>query len=926
MRVDVDVSFSHLNRWILNIFTPYLNKLFMADKVKNIFCSMSVLENEADVENFFIMKFFKALGYEDKHIKPKHSLQKLSAKKLNSRRAEKFRPDFAICVNGNIRMIVEAKATSEDLDNYVLQARDYCTTLNGEYENSKPVRYFVLSNAKKTRLYQYDLNKPLLELNFEDFKENNTKYKDIVNLLNIESLSSNIELPKESDFLTLKKAPLKEVNDAFAWCHQFIYKNDNISQGAAFMEFVKIIALKLISDRKVKEKYPDEIDKDEFKIPLSDISFSRKHLADSERYTPNPLSSIWFKDFINQMEIEISEKKKKRIFEKNDEINLNPETINGVVSRLEHLFLFGIDADLNGRLFETFLSATMRGKDLGQYFTPRSVVKLGVGLADLQVNYQDISKSHTVYDGCCGTGGFLIDVFADMCNKIDRNSSLSKEVKNELKQYIAYNNIYGSDIGRDPNLSRIARLNMYLHGDGGSCIFNIDALDKELPNNKTDKPEVLVEKNQMREIYAKEEGFFDVVITNPPFAKKYSMSKTNNQDQYEISNAERILSQYSLKDFEISKSRTELRSNLMFMERYYDVLKKGGKLITVIDDGILNGKDYIWFRNWLREKFIISAVISLPGDAFQRSMARVKTSILILKKKHFESETQPNIFMYPCIYVGIDDPARSRTLPIDAYNKQKAQEEISEVVNLYNNFLNGMSIEKYTVAPDQILDRIDVKHCLMQVGSNIEKWVELGFSVFKISDALELKEFNEEEIIECSEHSSSETPLIVRYDGSAEAGTPIFPADTKHSKLYRVNEGDIVISNIAASYGSIAVVQAELEGCVVSSEYTVLTAKEGFNPKMLWAILRSPVVLSEILLVATGANRTRIKWDSLQSLVIPYPCDTVEQDFVDSLTELENLEKETVRLKDEKIKVTLDTLALKNEESEIILSAFKPPK
>jgi len=44
------------------------------------------------------------------------------------------------------------------------------------------------------------------------------------------------------------------------------------------------------------------------------------------------------------------------------------------VRRLEHTFLFGIDVDLNGRLFETFLSATMRGKDLGQFFTPRSIV------------------------------------------------------------------------------------------------------------------------------------------------------------------------------------------------------------------------------------------------------------------------------------------------------------------------------------------------------------------------------------------------------------------------------------------------------------------------------------------------------------------------------------------------------------------------
>ncbi len=872
------------------------------------------------------MKLLRELGFQDEQIKPKYSLEELSVKKLNSRRAIKYRPDYGIAVDRKIRMIVEVKSPAERVENHILQARDYCATINGEYETQKPIKYFILSNGYKTILYKYDLNTPVLELDFEDFTNENDKFLKLKELTSKKNLTNNDDILDNDNFLILKKAPLKDVNEAFSWCHQFIYKNDNISQGAAFMEFVKIVALKLLSDRNIRDKYPKEVEKDEFKISLTDVRFSRKLLAEQEKHTANPLSSIWFANFISEMEIEISTRKKKRIFEKNDQINLTPETINGVVSKLEHLFLFGIDADLNGRLFETFLSATMRGKDLGQYFTPRSIVKLGVGLADLKINYQDISKSDRVYDGCCGTGGFLIDVFADMWSKIDKNNSLSIEKKNELKQYIAYNNIFGSDIGRDPNLSRIARLNMYLHGDGGSCIFNIDALDKELPDHKTDKPELLAEKKQMRDIYAKKEGFFDVVITNPPFAKKYTIGKVKDQDQYEISNAARILSQYSLRTFDGGKVKSELRSNLMFMERYYDVLKKGGKLLTVIDDGILNGKDYYWFRDWLRQKFIINAVVSLPGDAFQRSMARVKTSILILTKKQTDSETQPNVFMYPCIYVGIDDPARSRTLPIDAYNKQKAQEEIACVIQEYNNFLEGKGDGKFIVDARKINDRLDVKHCLMAVGSNINRWKKLGFSVVKISDALEIKQFSDDELIECSEHSSSEVPLIVRYDGSAEAGTAIFPADTQHNKLYRVSEDDIVISNIAASYGSIAVVQSELSGCVVSSEYTILRTKLGFEPKMLWAILRSPVVLSEILLVATGANRTRIKWESMKSLSIPYPCREMEKDFVNSLMELEKLEKETIQLKNEKIKNALDTLALKNEESEVILSAFKPPK
>ena len=236
-------------------------------------------------------------------------------------------------------------------------------------KKNKPIKYFLLSNGNLTQLYKHDLNMPILTLNFSDFESDNNKFKKLKELLNVNELSKESDDSNEENSLQLKKAPLKDVNEAFAWCHQFMYKNDNISQGAAFMEFVKIVALKLLSDREIRDKFPSKVEEEQFNVPLADVKFSRKLLAEQERHTANPLSSIWFSDFISEMEIEISTKKKKRIFEKDDQINLTPETINGVVSKLEHLFLFGIDADLNGRLFETFLSATMRGKDLGQYFT-----------------------------------------------------------------------------------------------------------------------------------------------------------------------------------------------------------------------------------------------------------------------------------------------------------------------------------------------------------------------------------------------------------------------------------------------------------------------------------------------------------------------------------------------------------------------------
>jgi type I restriction enzyme M protein len=172
------------------------------------------------------------------------------------------------------------------------------------------------------------------------------------------------------------------VTAAFAFCHQHIYRKDDISQSAAFTEFVKLISLKLMSDRAIRDRHPEILKEDVIEVPVAEVDFSLHWIDQNERNANNPINDIQFRRFITTMETEIARGERKRIFEEHEQIGLKPETIRGVVKRLENIFLFGIDADLNGRLFETFLNATMRGKDLGQFFTPRS---LGVWSRDEMV-------------------------------------------------------------------------------------------------------------------------------------------------------------------------------------------------------------------------------------------------------------------------------------------------------------------------------------------------------------------------------------------------------------------------------------------------------------------------------------------------------------------------------------------------------------
>src|SRR5205085_845997 len=127
------------------------------------------------------------------------------------------------------------------------------------------------------------------------------------------------------------------------------------------------------------------------------------------------------------------------------------------------------------------------GEDLGQYFTPRSVVKLVTRLAAPTATRTRVDK---VIDACCGTGGFLMEVLTEMRNAVRNNPSLSESERERTLETICNQSIYGVDFRKDPPVARIARINMYLHGDGGSRIYHSDSLDKEMEFFKTQETEV----------------------------------------------------------------------------------------------------------------------------------------------------------------------------------------------------------------------------------------------------------------------------------------------------------------------------------------------------------------------------------------------------------------------------------------------------
>lgn len=160
-----------------------------------------------------------------------------------------------------------------------------------------------------------------------------------------------------------------------------------------------------------------------------------------------------------------------------------PETLERIVKKLSKLTLLDTDSDIKGDAFEYFLKNSISvGNDLGEYFTPRHIVKLMVDLVDPKYG-------ETVYDPACGTGGFLIQAFRHIKVKVSQTKEHMKVLKEDT--------IWGREL---TGTAKIAKMNMIIIGDGHTNIEQIDSLKMPV------------------------KGKFDVVLSNFPFSQTTDFS------------------------------------------------------------------------------------------------------------------------------------------------------------------------------------------------------------------------------------------------------------------------------------------------------------------------------------------------------------------------------------------------------------------
>ncbi len=703
-------------------------------------------------------------------------------------------------------------------------------------------------------------------------KKGNKKYEQLFSLIALESIKEQTGKNEIVVQNYLSKPSVEEVKNAFNKCHQIIWKKEKISPTDAFCEFSKIIFVKLNEDKRIRTI----IDKGQA-LKRNDFKFSADWLTERETEAENPLSTILFAELQKSLQEDIDKNNKKPIFVSDEGIDLKSPTIKEVVKVLQNYDLYTIDEDLNGRMFETFLNATIRGRELGQYFTPRKVVKYMTKLAELKIERigGEICVDSAL-DACCGSGGFLIDAMADLIEKVKSNPVL-KPYEDEAFEAIKRKSMLG--IEANPKISRIARMNTYVHGDGGSRVYCADSLDKSITIKAGTRPELKRELEELRQIIVADGQYFDVALTNPPFSMSYHSKEKDDRE---------ILEQYGSTDdtnnlsYEkgTKKVKASVKSNVLFLARYAGLLKPGGKLLIVLDNSVLNSYTHREYRDFIRLNYLIKAVFQLPTHTFVNQEAGGITSILYLEKRTSAQQGQPSVFARVIENVGHNTAGKEESTDdfervLEEYRRYEREGKLYlDGVKPINDYENDTL---FLISPEKLTDRIDVffhqpsYHKLLK--SLEEKDSQQKCVLKKLSDFTKV-ETMKEDVDDKNQYKYIEISAVDKergfiIEGEWDEGTR---SELANRAKLPINENDVLFSKPFRSLKKVAIVPKELDGQLASNGFYCIRPKDYAEACLLWAIIRSEIVQKQFFHLCSGYTQRELNEEYLKSyLLVPIP-------------------------------------------------------
>lgn len=503
------------------------------------------------------------------------------------------------------------------------------------------------------------------------------------------------------------------------------------------------------------------------------------------------------------------------IFDQNEKIEIKPEELSFIVSKLEDYSIINADRDVIGDAFEELIGTSFRGGE-GQFFTPRNVVQMMIDVLSPQ-------EGERIIDPACGSGGFLAYT---------------------LRYYISNNvkNFYLAGIDKDSFLSKIAKIYLSLLGDDEFDIFCENSLEVPEKWSSDTKKKIKL-------------GAFDIVLTNPPFGAKIPVIGKELLSQYQLGHKW----ENGNKWIQTNKLLDKQPPQVLFIERCLQLLREGGRLGIVLPEGIFgNPSDrYIW--EYISSVASITGVVSLSQETFQPS-THTKTSVLFLKKT---TEKPKSIFMAIANSVGHNKNGKPIYKIDKSENRKILDDDLPIIAKKFNSYKNNNKIVDdhlgFNISYDELNDHIFIpEYYNPEIIKEIETLKKSGkYSLLSIGDlidkeVLQVRRGNE---IGSQFYGTGEVPFVrtsdivnweIKVDPVKAVSEEVYNQykelqDIKENDILFVNDGTFLIGRTAM------VTKLDLKIIIQSHIRKIrVLDKEFIDPFYLFYLLNSKIVRKQI--------------------------------------------------------------------------------
>ncbi len=501
------------------------------------------------------------------------------------------------------------------------------------------------------------------------------------------------------------------------------------------------------------------------------------------------------------------------IFSQNDELQLDPVSIQFVDQELRDVDLISTQRDVFGDLFEVFVGTGIREEE-GQFFTPQNGVELLVSIVDPK-------PGEKIIDPAAGAGGFLSSSY----NYLLKQGADSKKINSSL---------FG--IEKDCYLAKLAATRLALRTLQESNVFCGDSLAWK---DQEDKPLPI-------------KGTFDIVLTNPPFGKNIVSVTKEIQKTYEFGydwKHDSSTNQYEKN----GKLLNNVPPQVLFVEKCISLLKEGGRLGIVVPESLITSKSYSHVVQYMRSKGKITAIMGMPEDFFKTSGkggTHTKACLMVFIKDSSARKKSDKLFMAEAKWCGHDSRGRkieNDDLPliIENYNKFKKGKEFIASHLGYSIDLDGieeniLSPRYYNPDVKNSLFSIEKTHDIIKFGDLVKDGVievKTGNEVGKMAYGTGTIPF-----VRTSDISSWEIKIDPKHGVSNEIYEQIAAKQNiKENDIFMVKDGTYLIGTcaIVSKYDTKIVYQSHL--------YKIRVLKsDKVSPYLLLALLSSEPVQKQI--------------------------------------------------------------------------------